>query len=240
MPYHASLFQGKSVTDPTERLRTDQELVKCVFSATLLLLVLSVHLSAQSSEPRPLRFELAPFVGYRTAMSFPVEPHVTGTNPRLVVNASPSYGLSFGVRLRNEDDLVEMRWARQDSYLHSEDISPSPPRQRVVIDQFHGDFSHEPYVEGLPSRAKPFVLASVGATRVASGAVINFTRFSFGIGGGIRFYPSRHVGFKIQAEWLPLLVEPHGAFICGTGCIIHVGGTLSSQGEVFAGPILRF
>ncbi len=238
--HHASYFHGKSVTDSTKCLGTDQKLVKCAFSATLLLLVLSVHLSAQSSEPGPLRFEVTPFVGYRTAMSFPVEPHVTGTDPRVVVNASPSYGLSFGVRLRNEDDLVEIRWARQDSYLHSEDISPAPPRQKVVIDQFHGDFSHEPYVEEVPSWAKPFVLASVGATRVSSSTEINFIRFSFGIGGGIRLYPTRHVGFKIQAEWLPLLVEPHGAFICGAGCIIHVGGTLSSQGEVFAGPILRF
>ncbi len=226
----------------TEHLRTVEhtKLARLAFPATLFVLILSVHVTAQSSGPRPLRFEVTPFVGYRTPTSFPVEPHVTGMNPRVVVDASPSYGLSFGVRLRNVDDLVEMRWARQDSYLHSEDISTPLIRQRVVIDQFHGDFSHEPYVEDLPSWAKPFVLASVGATRVSSSTAINFTRFSFGIGGGIRFYPSRHVGFKVQAEWLPLLVEPHGAFICGTGCIIHVGGTLSSQGEVFAGPILRF
>ncbi len=228
------------MTDSTKCLGIDQELVRCAFSTTLVLLVFSVHLSAQSSEPGPLRFEVTPSMGYRTGMSFPAEPHVTGTNPRVVVNANPSYGLSFGVRLHNEDDLVEIRWARQDSDLFPEDISPSAPRQRVVIDQYHGDFSHQPFVEELPSWAKLFVLASVGATRVSSSTVINFTRFSFGIGGGIRFYPSRHVGFKIQAEWLPLVVEPHGAFICGTGCIIHVGGTLSSQGEVFAGPILRF
>lgn len=226
----------------TQYLRIDprKKSVKYALPDILFVLILSVHLVGQSSEPRPLRFEVTPFAGYRTPTSFPVEPHVTGMNPRVVVDASPSFGLSFGVRLRNEDDLVEMRWARQDSFLHSEDISPPPPRQRVVIDQFHGDFSHEPHVEDLPSWAKPFVLASVGATRVSSSTAINFTRFSFGIGGGIRFYPSRHVGFKVQAEWLPLFVEPHGAVICGAGCIIHVGGTLSSQGEVFAGPILRF
>ena len=69
---------------------------------------------------------------------------------------------------------------------------------------------------------------------------ISFTRFSFGIGAGIRFYASRHLGFKIQAEWLPVLVDPHVAFICGSGCIVHAGGTASSQGEVLVGPILRF
>jgi hypothetical protein len=57
------------------------------------------------------------------------------------------------MRLTNEDDLVEIRWARQDSYVHAEDITPQPP---------------------------------------------------------------------------------------GSGCIVRVGGALRSQGEVFAGPILRF
>ena len=105
----------------------------------LLLIALPSALSAQQQpEPKPLRFDFTPFIGYRTSMSFPVEPHVTGMNPRVVLDASPSYGVSFGVRLKNEDDLVEVRWARQDSYVHAEDITPQPPRQRVILDQVHG------------------------------------------------------------------------------------------------------
>ena len=98
-----------------------------------------------------------------------------------------------------------MRWARQDSYVHAEDITPQPPRQHVILDQFHGDFSHETPIEDWASWARPFVLASVGATHVSGSSNISFTRFSFGIGAGIRFYASRHLGFKIQAEWLPVL-----------------------------------
>jgi hypothetical protein len=212
-----------------------------VFIGTLLLIVLSSALGAQQQPaPKRLRFEITPFMGYRTSISFPLEPHVTLTNPRVVLDASPSYGVSFGMRLRAEEDLVEIRWARQDSYVHAEDITPLPAQQRVILDQFHGDFSHEPFVEDWPSWAKPFVLASVGATHVSSSSSLNFTRFSFGIGGGIRFYPSRHFGFKIQAEWLPVFADPYVAFICGSGCVIHVGGTVASQGEVLMGPILRF
>jgi hypothetical protein len=211
-----------------------------VFIAMPLLIVLSPALSAQQQpEPKPLRFDLTPFIGYRTSISFPIEPHVTGMNPRVVLDASPSYGVSLGVRL-NEDDLIEVRWARQDSYVHSMDITPQLPRQRVILDQFHGDFSHEYRVEDWASWARPFVMASVGATNAASSASTNFTRFSFGLGGGVRFYASRHLGFKIQAEWLPIFVDPRVAFICGPACIVHVGGTVSSQGEVLAGPILRF
>ena len=218
---------------------TQKAIDTLILMAMLHLAALAPVLSAQQqAEPKLLRFDLTAYMGYRTSMSFPVEPHVTGTTPRIVVDASPSYGASFGVRLR-EEDLVEVRWARQDSYAHSEEITPQPSRQHMILDQFHGDFSHEPFVEEWPSWAKPFVLAGLGATRVSS-ANFNFTRFSFGIGGGIRLYASRHFGFKIQAEWLPVLADPQVAFICGGGCVVHVGGTAASQGEVFAGPILRF
>ena len=68
-----------------------------VFVAMLHLIALPPALSAQQqAEPTPLRFDFTAFMGYRTSMSFPVEPHVTGMNPRVVVDASPSYGVSFG------------------------------------------------------------------------------------------------------------------------------------------------
>jgi hypothetical protein len=164
---------------------TKKTIYVVVFIAMLLLIALPSVLSAQEQpEPRPLRFDFTPFIGYRTSMSFPIEPHVTGANPRVTLDASPSYGVSFGVRF-HEDDLVEARWARQDSYVHSEDIMPQPPRQRVILDQFHVDSSHEYLVDDWASWAKPFVMGSAG-------------------------------GF----------VDPHVAFICGPGCIVHVGGTL--------------
>lgn len=206
----------------------------------LVVVALSPVLTGQEQpEPKPLRFDFTPFAGYRTSMSFGVEPHVSGTNPRVVLDASPSYGAAFGFRI-HEDDLVEVRWARQDSYAHSEDISPPAPRQHMVLNQFHGDFSHEYTIEEWRPWVKPFVMLSVGATHLSGETTSSFTRFSFGIGGGVRFYASRHVGFKVQAEWLPVFVDPQVAFICGIGCVVHVGGTVSSQGEVMAGPMLRF
>ena len=208
----------------------------------LFLFAFSASLRAQRPpEPKPLRFDFTPFVGYRTIMSFPIEPHVSGTNPRVVIDAGPSYGFSFGVRLTGrEEDLIEVRWARQDSYLRAEDLMPLPPRRRIVLDQFHGDFSHEPWIEEWPSWVRAYVLASVGATHGSAGGELSFTRFSFGLGGGVRFYASRHLGFKVQAEWVPILVSPDAAFVCGAGCVIHVGGNAASQVEAFVGTFLRF
>lgn len=206
-----------------------------------VLLFISSSLSAQEQlEPKPQRFDVTPFFGYRTGMSFPTEPFISESNPRIVVDASPSYGVSFGVRLPNYEDLLETRWARQDSYVHSVEVTRQLPRQRVILDQFHGDFSHEFLVEDWNSRVTPFAMASVGATHISSSTNISFTRFSFGVGGGIRFYASRYVYFKVQAEWLPLVLDPHVAFVCGGGCIVHLASTLASQGEIFVGPTFRF
>ena len=209
----------------------------------LLLFVPSLALSAQeSTETTPLRFDFTPFAGYRSTMTFPVEPHVTGMHPRVVLEASPSFGFSFGLRLlpNREEDLIEVRWARQDSYLHTEEITTAFSRRRVVLNQFHGDFSHEPRIEDWPNWVKPFVLASIGATRLSSTSAVSFARFSFGLGGGIRIYPSRHLGFKLQAEWLPVLASPQVAFVCAAGCVIHVAGSAASQGEAFVGTFIRF
>lgn len=208
------------------------------FAINLLLLAIPCIVPAQQPEPKPLRLEVTPLFGYRSTVIFPIVSSVA-SNTDLTVDASPSFGVSFGVRLRDYDDLVETRWARQDSYVHSEQVIPQPPRQRVVINQFHEDFSHEYVLEDLGDLAKPFVMASLGATHVSS-STSSFTRFSFGIGGGVRLYASRHVYFKIQAEWLPIVVDPNVAFICGGGCLVHLAATVASQGEVVVGPTFRF
>jgi len=193
----------------------------------------------QQDQPKPLRFDFTPFVGYRTIMSIPIEPHVSGTNPRLVLDQGVSYGASLGMWV-HEDDLVEFRWARQGSHVHSEDVEPALSRQRLTLDQFHGDFSHEYFVEDWATWARPFVIGSVGVTHVAGNDTLSFTRFSFGIGGGLRFYATRHLGFKVQAEWLPVVVDPQVAFICGPGCVVRVGASVASQGELIVGPVFHF
>ena len=206
----------------------------------VLVFLLAPRVFAQDEiQSERMRFDFSPFVGYRSTLPFLVEPHVTGMNPRVVISDSPSYGFSFGIRPR-EVDLIEVRWTRQDSYIRTEEITPAPPRQRVLLDQFHGDFSHEPFIEEWPSWVRPFVMASVGATHLSSHNSISFTRFSFGIGGGIRFYAHRHFGFRLQAEWLPIVTSPTVAFVCGGGCVIHLGGTAASQAEFMAGPVFRF
>jgi hypothetical protein len=220
-----------------------------VFIVGLVFILITGALVAQTGRddravPKPLRFDFTPLIGYRTSMSLTIQPQVQpvapGATPRAVFDANPSYGLAFGVRL-DEENLVEFRWAREDTHIHVEDFTQNFSKQRVTLDQFHGDFTHEYFIEDWPPWARPFIVGSVGATHVSVSANNGFTRFSFGIGGGIKVFASRHLGFKIQAQWLPVLVNPEvRAFVCGSGCVVRIGGQLISQGEVTTGPVLRF
>jgi len=172
-------------------------------------------------------------------MSFQIEPHVSGTDPRVVFDANPSYGFAFGGHI-NDDDVVEFRWTRQDSHIHAEDVQGIDFRRRVTLNQFHGDFTHEYFPDGWRKWARPFVMGSVGATRLSAGADNHFTRFSFGIGGGVKFCAGRHFGLRVQAEWLPIVVTANAAFVCGAGCIVHIRADIAHQAEFVVGPMFRF
>ena len=210
----------------------------------LTFLTISCALSAQTGseeagQPKPLRFDLTALVGYRTCVSSLIQPEVEGSNARIVFDANPAYGLAFGVRL-DEENLVEFRCARQDTHFHLEDASQSSSSQRTILDQFHGDFTHE-YIFEDRQWVRPFVVGSVGATHVSGVRNGSFTRFSFGLGVGIKVFANRHLGFRVQAEWLPIWVNPEvNAFVCGGGCVVRLGGQISSLGEITMGPMLRF
>lgn len=211
----------------------------------LMVFMISGTLAAQTlpdepAQDRPLRFDLTPLIGYRTSISFPTGNSGADSTEDATFDAKPSYGFAFGMRL-DEQDLVEFRWARQDSSVHLAGVST--PSVSVVLNQFHGDFTHEYILEDSNrwrSWARPFVMGSVGATRISGGGN-SFTRFSFGLGGGVKVYFSRHLGLRVQAEWLPIVVSPEvGSFVCGGGCTVSLSATAASQGEIVAGPIFRF
>ena len=212
--------------------------------ALLALLTISCALSAQTgneelAQPKLLRFDFTALVGYRTSVSSLIQPEAEGSSSRIVFDANPTYGLAFGVRL-DEENLVEFRWARQDTHFRLENASQTSSSQRVLLDQFHGDFTHE-YIYEDWQWVRPFVIGSVGATHVSDVTNSSFTRFSFGPGGGVKVFADRHFGFRVQAEWLPIWVNPEvKAFVCGGGCVVRLGGQLSSQGEIILGPMLRF
>lgn len=213
------------------------------FKLGLVLLVILHPLAAHAqTEPKPLRFDFSLLGGYRTNVNFTgpsAPPESTVGTPHVVIDPSPSYGMSFGARI-NEEDLIEIRWARMNSTMRLEQDFLTTFQQNVIVDQYHGDFTHEYILDNWPTRVRPYIMASVGATHVSGSVTRSFTRFSLGIGAGFKVFVNRNVGFRIQGEWLPIVVDPEVGFICGGGCLIRIQAQVTSQGEFAAGPLFRF
>jgi hypothetical protein len=214
------------------------------FKLGLVLILASRAVAAQAqTQTKPLRFDFSVLGGYRTNVNFtgPEDPTAEpkSATPRIVIDPSPSYGFAFGARI-NEEDLIEVRWARMNSTMRLEQNFLTTFQQNVTVDQYHGDFTHEYILDNWPARVRPYIMASIGATHISGNITRSVTRISLGIGAGFKIFLNRNVGFRLQGEWLPIVVDPEVGLICGAGCLLHIQTQVTSQGEFAAGPLFRF
>jgi hypothetical protein len=190
-------------------------------------------------------FEVTPFVGVRFGGTFQVQPDAA-----LPIEASlkdgASYGFSAGLRF-DDLSLVEFRWTRSTSALQF------PPPYGLVgaslgdvtLNQFHADFTREFVIQEVKG-LRSYLTGSVGATYIAAPAANDaFTRFSFGLGAGLKQFLGSKLAIRAEAHWLPIWIEPEvGSFGCGTitagGCFVILTGRLTQQFELSVGPVLRF
>jgi hypothetical protein len=163
---------------------------------------------------------------------------------------SVSYGLAGGYRLDGEGgegyDVIEFRWLRQSSHLglQSNPLVLTPYasvsfRPFVTLDHFLGDFTHEFTVPDAPS-IQPFVRASFGAALLSTPAS-NATRFTFGIATGLKVFPSTHFGFRVEEEYLPIVMHTEvQTLVCAGGCVVILNGGVMNQFQLSIGPAFRF
>jgi len=188
-------------------------------------------------------FEVAPFIGVRFGGTFEMQPDGFLPTEATLKDATSS-GLSGGVRF-DDFSLIEFRWTQARTSLQF-----GPPLRflgeelgAVNMNQFHATFTREfpiHEVKGLRS----FLTGSVGATHMTT---VNdgFTRFSFGLGAGLKQFLGSKFAIRAEAHWLPILIEPEvGSFGCGTinvgGCFVVLNGKLTQQFEMSIGPVVSF
>ena len=211
----------------------------------MLLAVASAFSSAAPARAQSVEIqglEVTPFIGGRFGGTFDVQPD-GAVETRASLGDSVSYGVSAGVRF-DDFSLIEFRWTRASSVLRLEggvNVNPlATPIADVTLNQFHGDFTREFAIDEVTA-IRPFVMASVGATHLGTSSN-GFTRFSFGLGTGLKMAINSKLGIRLEARWLPIWVQPEvSAFACGFGgCVAVLSGRLTQQFEVTAGPVFRF
>jgi len=226
------------VSRKARRAPSENRLAWACFPTLLMILCCGVELVGQDNpnQPKPLRLDITPLVGYRSSIAFPTTQSFQAQGTNAVLSEKPSYGFAVGIRL-NEEDLIEVRWARQASEIH---FANNLVSAKVVLHQIHLDCTHEFIMDTWPIWVRPYVIGSVGGTHIGGGGNSAVAGFSFGLGTGLKVYISRHVGLRFQVEWLPIVSSAEGSFVCGAGCIVRVNANGVSQGEIVAGPVFRF
>jgi hypothetical protein len=208
-----------------------------------LMAILAAPAPSQAQYVEIQSFEVTPLIGLRLGGTFDIQPDGAAQIEAAWKDAA-SYGFSAGVRF-DDLSLIEFRWTQSTSTLRFG--TPFAFLDAAVGDvtqnQFHADFTREfeiPQVKGLRS----FLIGSVGVTHLGA-AEDGFTRFSFGLGTGLKQFLGSRLAIRAEAQWLPILVEPSvDGFACGAiqfgGCLVVLNGELVQQFQLSIGPVVRF
>jgi hypothetical protein len=212
-----------------------------IFCLTLAAILAATPADAQHVQIQS--FEVTPFIGARLGGTFKIQPDAAVQIEGTLKDAT-SYGFSAGVRF-DDFSLVEFRWTQATSALRfgAPFAFFGASVGDVTLNQFHADFTREfviPEVKGL----RTFLTGSLGVTHLGA-AQDEFTRFSFGFGGGLKQFLGSRLAIRAEAQWLPILVEPSvDGFACGTiqfgGCLVILNGELVQQFQLSIGPVVRF
>lgn len=194
-------------------------------------------------------YEITPLVGARFGGTMHLEQEGTPSFYAHMAD-SISFGLAGGYRFSGEGgegyDMIEFRWMRENSHLglHQDALVPTPYasgsfRPSITLDHFLGDFTHEFTVQDAPA-IQPFVRGSVGAALLST-PQSSATRFTFGIATGLKVFPSTHFGFRVEAEYLPIVMHTElQTLVCAGGCVVILNGGIMNQFQVSLGPAFRF
>ena len=222
-------------------MRVGAKYLACVCSCHMLALAVAFLFVTTLPAAAQFRFELQPFAGYKFGGGTDVNYNSnTGIN-HINVDSSVAYGVTATFNPSANFGL-EFLWNRQPTKVSGSLAGGGTygTKVGVTLDQFHGDFLLSFTEHG--SKVEPFVLVGLGATDM-HGAGSSTTQFSWSVGGGVKYFASRHVGFRAQARYAPTyLYSTNGGVWCNWWgyCWVVPNDHFLHQGDVTGGIIFRF
>ncbi|MCZ6678224.1 MAG: outer membrane beta-barrel protein [Candidatus Poribacteria bacterium] len=183
----------------------------------VIIVLLSVLLFVSMSQGR---VEITPFTGYQTGGE--LDDATTGAT--LELKETSNFGFILGFGKEGSGTQTEIFFSRQETELEGSGAFSSASLFAMDVDYYHIGGS---VVVNERNNLKPFIAASLGATHFnpeASG-VSSETDFSFGIGGGVKYFVSDRIGLRAEARALGTLIERDSAAFCAGGTCLVVGSS---------------
>ena len=178
------------------------------------------------------RFAIMPFYGYRFGGD--VEAPNTGTEYEF--DDGPAYGLCLSYAPLDYPGRFELLWSRQDSGIDFRGNNGLGEVDLTIdVIQIGGvsEFGTESF--------RPYVSAHVGATHYSSDDFGDDTRFSFGIGAGVKAFLTKNIYLCADLRGFCTVVEAEGSFIYYNGVsVARFSGSTIWQGQVSLGIGVTF
>jgi len=208
---------------------------RVIVVTALLLLVQIGHLHAQL-------VEVQPFIGYRFGGGFTVS-QTTSEGPRgidLNIESGYTWGATVGVLFADVWE-AEFMWSRQDSELSAETLGfPKTNLFSMNVNQFHGNVLI--HIADADASLIPYVLFGLGTTVFDPDleGLGSVTKFSYGLGLGIKGYFTDHAGIRAQFRFTPTYIDTTPGIFCDLFCYIVETADWTNQFEFTVGASLRF
>ncbi len=178
--------------------------------------------------------EVAPFTGYRFGGGF----FELVTGQPVDLDGAPSLGAVLDVPLPNGFQLEGMF-----THQHAHVLVPAPSfrpatRWQISVDHWQAGGLQE-FGRG---RLVPFLTGTLGLTRFAS-TNDSEIRFTAGAGGGVKLFPARHVGVRLDGRVFATFLDADAKFVAcstGGGCFLNFHADLLWQADFTAGVVFRF
>jgi hypothetical protein len=179
--------------------------------------------------------EFTPFYGY--ALGGGLEDADTGA--KFEIDDSVSYGGMLDIYL-SELTQLEFFFSRQETELRSDEgLFAGQTIFELDVDYYHVGGTYLLH----DGRWQPFVAGTLGATRLDPDAAgtDSLTRFSLGLGGGVRYFPTEHLGLYLAARGFLTFIEGDTLFRSESGAAtIVIDSTGLGQVQLQAGLIFAF
>lgn len=197
-----------------------------------------IALVFSAAPARAQSLEFVPFVGYRVGGGF----YELATGESVDLDGAGSFGLVVNIPFRPDLQIEALVTHQVGRFTLPVILDPTQTRWRVVVDQYQlGGLQEFPDIS--TPRFRPFLTGTLGLTRYESGGDHEL-RFSFAAGGGVKLYPTRHLGLRLDTRFFGTLVDIDGdRLACAPPlgvCIGSIDATFVWQAEFTAGVMIRF
>jgi len=192
-----------------------------------------VCLAIEPSAVAAQGIEVAPFGGYRFGGGF----FELVTRQPVDLDGAPVLGVVVDVPLPSGMQVEGLFTHQRADVLLPTPLLDSGSLWRMTVDHWLGGGLQE--FRG--GRVRPFLTGTLGLTRYAA-AGDSEIRFAVSAGGGVKLFPSPHVGVRLDGRLFATFVDADATFVaCAPGtCILAFHTDVVWQAEFTAGVVFRF